>query len=41
MMSPMPDYVIREPRDIEEFGQLAAVFQEVFALSDRATPPAC
>jgi predicted GNAT superfamily acetyltransferase len=36
----MPDYVIREPRDIEEFGQLAAVFQEVFALSDRATPPA-
>ncbi len=36
----MADYVIREPRDIEEFGQLAGVFQEVFALSDRAVPPA-
>jgi chorismate synthase len=36
----MADYVVREPHGIEEFGQLAAVFQEVFALSDRATPPA-
>jgi predicted GNAT superfamily acetyltransferase len=36
----MPDYVVREPRDIEEFSELAAVFQEVFALSDRAVPPA-
>jgi predicted GNAT superfamily acetyltransferase len=36
----MADYVVREPGDIEEFGQLAAVFQAVFCLADRATPPA-
>ena len=36
----MPDYVIRVPRDIEEFSQLVTVFQQVFSLADRATPPA-
>lgn len=36
----MAGYAVRAPRDIEEFGQLAAVFQEVFSLADRATPPA-
>jgi predicted GNAT superfamily acetyltransferase len=36
----VPDYVIRPPASIEEYGQLADVFQAVFALSDRACPPA-
>jgi predicted GNAT superfamily acetyltransferase len=34
------DYVIREPQGIEEFGQLARVFRQVFALTELATPPA-
>jgi predicted GNAT superfamily acetyltransferase len=36
----MPNYVIRPPSNIEEYGQLADVFQAVFALRDRANPPA-
>ena len=36
----MPDYVVREPKNIEEFGQLTYVFQEVFKMGERATPPA-
>jgi predicted GNAT superfamily acetyltransferase len=36
----MSDYVVREPKNIEEFGQLTHVFQEVFKLGERATPPA-
>src|SRR3984957_14810200 len=36
----MPNYVIRPPANIEEYGQIADVFQAVFALRDRATPPA-
>jgi predicted GNAT superfamily acetyltransferase len=36
----MPDYVVREPKNIEEYGQLTSVFQEVFKLGERATPPA-
>jgi predicted GNAT superfamily acetyltransferase len=36
----MPDYVIRPPTNIEEYGQLADVFQAVFALRDLANPPA-
>ncbi len=34
------DYTIREPAGIEEFAQLVSVFQQVFALTERATPPA-
>ena len=34
------DYVIRPPVNIEEYGQVADVFQAVFALRDRANPPA-
>jgi predicted GNAT superfamily acetyltransferase len=37
---PVPDYVIREPAGIEEYAQVAAVFQQVFSLPDRAVPPA-
>jgi len=33
-------YVIREPRDIGDFAQLAHVFQIVFRLADAAAPPA-
>jgi predicted GNAT superfamily acetyltransferase len=36
----MPNYVIRPPANIEEYGQIADVFQTVFALRDRANPPA-
>jgi predicted GNAT superfamily acetyltransferase len=36
----MSDYVIRPPANIEEYGQIADVFQAVFALRDRANPPA-
>ncbi len=36
----MADYDIRPPANIEEYGQLADVFQAVFALRDRANPPA-
>ena len=36
----MPNYVIRPPAGIEEYGQIADVFQAVFALRDRANPPA-
>lgn len=36
----MSNYVIRPPANSEEYGQLADVFQAVFALRDRATPPA-
>src|ERR1700691_1951705 len=36
----MSNYVIRPPANIEEYGQIADVFQAVFALRDRATPPA-
>jgi len=36
----MAEYVIRPPLDIEEYGRLVAVFQAVFSLTDRATPPA-
>jgi predicted GNAT superfamily acetyltransferase len=34
------EYVIREPRDMEDFAQLARVFQAVFRLADPAAPPA-
>jgi predicted GNAT superfamily acetyltransferase len=36
----MPNYVIRPPANIEEYGQIADVYQAVFALRDRANPPA-
>jgi predicted GNAT superfamily acetyltransferase len=36
----MSNYVIRPPADIEEYGQIADVYQAVFALRDRANPPA-
>jgi predicted GNAT superfamily acetyltransferase len=36
----MSSYVIRPPANIEEYGQLADVFQAVFAMRDRANPPA-
>jgi predicted GNAT superfamily acetyltransferase len=36
----MPDYHIRPPGSIEEYGQMADVFQAVFAMRDRANPPA-
>jgi predicted GNAT superfamily acetyltransferase len=36
----MSAYVIRPPANIEEYGQLADVFQAVFAMRDRAIPPA-
>src|SRR5580693_6015402 len=36
----MSNYIIRPPHGIEEYGQIADVSQAVFALRDRANPPA-
>lgn len=36
----MSSYVIRPPANIEEYGQVADIFQAVFAMRDRANPPA-